>query len=180
MDGRHILVGVTGGIAAYKTVQLVSRLRQRGATVTVIMTANARKFVTPLTFQTVSAQQVITDYFDAPETYIAGHVALAGKADLLVIAPATANIIGKIAAGLADDALTTTVLSLTCPILVCPAMNEKMFQNAATQDNLRRLEERGLQIIGPEKGWQACGTVGLGRMTEPDEILRVIEKKLSP
>ena len=180
LTGREIVLGVTGGIAAYKSAELVSRLRHLGARVHVIMTHNATEFVSPLTFQTLSANQVVTDTFQAPEYWNVEHVALAKLADIFVIAPATANIMAKMAAGIADDMLSTTVLATRAPVLLAPAMNTGMWTAAATQANLKVLKERGVQTIGPESGMLACGDEGAGRMSEPEAIVEAICTILNP
>ncbi len=177
---KEIVLGVTGGIAAYKSAEIVSRLRHLGAKVHVIMTRNATEFVSPLTFQTLSANQVVTDTFQAPEYWNVEHVALAKLADLFVIAPATANILAKMAAGIADDMLSTTVLATKAPILVAPAMNTGMWTAEATQANVRTLRERGVRFIGPDSGILACGDSGAGRMSEPEEIVAAMEEILKP
>ena len=174
LTGREIVLGVTGGIAAYKSAEIVSRLRHLGAHVHVIMTRNATEFVSPLTFQTLSANQVVTDTFAAPEYWNVEHVALAKLAEIFVIAPATANILAKMANGIADDMLSTTVLATKAPVLVAPAMNTGMWTAAATQANIRTLTERGVQMIGPDSGILACGDEGAGRMSEPAEIVAKI------
>lgn len=179
LTGRNVVLGVTGGIAAYKSAEIVSRLRHSGANVHVIMTKNATEFVCPLTFQTLSANQVITDTFAAPEYWNVEHVALAKLADVFVIAPATANIIAKIANGIADDMLSTTVLATKAPILVAPAMNTAMWTAPATVNNIRILCERNVHIVGPEEGILACGDEGNGRMSEPDRIVQAIETILA-
>ena len=171
LDGKTVVLGVTGGIAAYKSCEAVSRLRKLGACVHVIMTANACRFVAPLTFETLSAQPCITDTFDRPERWEVEHVALARKADLFLIAPATANIMAKMAAGIADDMLSTTVLATRAPVLLAPAMNTGMWENPATRRNLQTLLERGVLTIGPEGGLLACGDTGTGRMSEPADIV---------
>jgi len=177
---RHVLVGVTGGIAAYKAAELVSRLRQRGADVTVLMTQAATRFVQPLTFAALTAKRVITDLFAPHHHYQADHVALAQQADLAIVAPATANFIAKAAAGLADDALTTTILALQCPIVVAPAMNHRMWANPVVQDNVRRLRERGFHIVEPQEGWLACGERGMGRLADVSAILDAAATMLAP
>ena len=181
LTGREIVLGVTGGIAAYKSAEIVSRLRHLGANVHVIMTRNATEFITPLTFQTLSANQTVTDTFSAPEYWNVEHVALAKRAEIFVIAPATANILAKMAAGIADDMLSTTVLATKAPILVAPAMNTGMWTAEATRRNLKTLKERGVRTIGPESGRLACGDEGAGRMSEPEaiveEIYRILTKK---
>ena len=179
LTGREIVLGVTGGIAAYKSAEIVSRLRHLGANVHVIMTKNATEFVSPLTFQTLSANQVVTDTFQAPEYWNVEHVALAKLAEIFVIAPATANIMAKMACGIADDMLSTTVLATKAPVLLAPAMNTGMWTAAATQANLKTLQERGIQFIGPESGILACGDEGAGRMSEPETIVAAICDKLN-
>jgi phosphopantothenoylcysteine decarboxylase / phosphopantothenate---cysteine ligase len=171
LDGKTIVFGVTGGIAAYKSCEAVSRLKKLGATVCVIMTKNATEFVAPLTFETLSNQPCVTDTFARPERWEVKHVSLAKRADLFVIAPATANIMAKLAHGIADDMLSTTCLATRAPILIAPAMNTGMWQNPATQENAKILQARGMQFIGPEGGYLACGDVGAGRMSEPEQIV---------
>lgn len=170
-QGKSVVLGVTGGIAAYKSCEIVSRLVKEGAQVDVIMTENACRFVAPLSFQTLSHRPVVTDTFAPPEQWEVEHIALAKKADLFLIAPATANIMAKMASGLADDMLSTTVLATGAPVLVAPAMNTGMLENAATQENIRRLAARGVHFVGPEGGLLACGDVGAGRMSEPCDIV---------
>ncbi len=181
LTGREIVLGVTGGIAAYKSAEIVSRLRHLGANVHVIMTKNATEFVSPLTFQTLSANQVVTDTFAAPEYWNVEHVALAKLAEVFVIAPATANILAKMANGIADDMLSTTVLATKAPILTAPAMNTGMWTAEATEQNVKTLKERGVLMIGPESGILACGDEGAGRMSEPEaiveEICRILKRK---
>jgi len=179
LTGREIVLGVTGGIAAYKSAEIVSRLRHLGASVHVIMTKNAAEFVTPLTFQTLSANQVVTNTFDAPEYWNVEHVALAKLAEVFVIAPATANILAKMANGIADDMLSTTVLATKAPILVAPAMNTGMWIAEATKQNVKTLKERGVRMIGPENGILACGDEGTGRMSEPETIVEEIRRILT-
>ena len=179
LTGKKVVLGVTGGIAAYKSAELVSRLRKQGAEVHVIMTRNATEFVAPLTFQTLSANQVVTDTFHAPEYWNVEHVALAKLADLFVIAPATANILAKMACGIADDMLSTTVLATKAPILVAPAMNTGMWTATATRQNMETLRQRGVHVIGPGSGFLACGDTGDGRMSEPAEIESEIVRLLT-
>ena len=171
LDGKTIVLGVTGGIAAYKSCEVVSRLRKAGAKVHVIMTKNACQFVAPLTFETLSNNPCVTDTFDRPERWEVEHVALAKQADLFLIAPATANIMAKLAHGIADDMLSTTVLATRAPVLLAPAMNTGMWENTATQENLKTLLARGVLTIGPEGGLLACGDTGAGRMSEPAQIV---------
>ena len=179
LTGKNIVLGVTGGIAAYKSAEIVSRLRHQGANVHVIMTKNATEFVSPLTFQTLSANQVVTDTFAAPEYWNVEHVALAKLADVFVIAPATANILAKMACGIADDMLSTTVLATKAAVLVAPAMNTGMWTAEATRQNVETLQRRGIHFIGPDSGILACGDSGAGRMSEPDAIVQRIEELLT-
>ena len=172
--GREILVGVTGGIAAYKTAALVSALVQAGAGASVIMTEHATRFVGPLTFQTLTGRAVHTDLFESPDVYKAEHIALAERAELVVVAPATANCLAKLAHGIADDLLSTVLLAVEAPLLAAPAMNARMWAHPAVKANVELLRSRGVRFIGPEEGRLACGTVGPGRMAEPQEILRQI------
>lgn len=174
----NIVVGVTGGIAAYKTVDVVSRLTKLGCNVDVIMTRNAEQFVTPLTFETISHNPVTKDTFVRERSWEVGHVALAHKADLVLVAPATANLLAKLAHGLADDMLTTTLLATKAPILLAPAMNTGMWTAQATQANLQTLLARGLKTVGPDSGLLACGDVGEGRMSEPEEIVAEVVRLL--
>ena len=179
LTGRNIVLGVTGGIAAYKSAEVVSRLRHMGANVHVIMTKNATEFVAPLTFRTLSANPVVTDTFAAPEEWNVEHVALAKLADLFVIAPATANILAKMACGIADDMLSTTVLATKAAVLVAPAMNTGMWTAEATRQNVETLRNRGVEFIGPDNGMLACGDEGTGRMSEPAEIVNRIGELLA-
>ena len=173
-------MGVTGGIAAYKTCEVVSRLKKLHADVRVIMTKNATEFVSPLTFQSLSHNPVSVDTFANIQTWEIEHIALAQRADVFVIAPATANIIGKLACGIADDMLSTTVMATHAPVLIAPAMNTAMLENAATQQNMRTLSERGMRFIAPGTGMLACGTSGAGRMSEPSQIVDEIVRTLRP
>lgn len=177
--GKNILLGVSGGIAAYKAAALASALKKRGADVEVILTKNAQEFITPLTFETLTGNAAITDTFRHPDRYDVAHVSLAKKTDICIVAPATANIIGKMAQGIADDMLSTTYLALKCPVFVAPAMNTAMYEHIAVRENLETVTKRGCHIIEPGEGLLACGDVGAGRMAEPDEIIRFIEKTLS-
>ena len=179
LTGKKIVLGITGGIAAYKSAEVVSRLRHAGAEVHVIMTENATKFVAPLTFQTLSANPVVTDTFAAPEYWNVEHVALAQLADVFVIAPATANILAKMATGIADDMLSTTVLATKAPVLVAPAMNTGMWTAEATVQNTETLRKRGVHFVGPDSGILACGDNGAGRMSEPETIVEAISKILN-
>ena len=174
LAGYEIVLGVTGGIAAYKVCEVVSRLVQRGAGITVAMTKSARKFVAPMTFQALSGRRVLTGLWHDEQPSDVQHIGLTGAADLLVIAPATANAIGKIAAGIADDLLTTLVISAASPILLAPAMNDRMWSNPLVQRNVKLLTDLGYGFVGPSSGWLACRSVGPGRMAEPAEILETM------
>ena len=179
LAGKNIVLGVTGGIAAYKACELASRLRKAGAQVYGIMTKNACEFVAPLTIETLTNHPVATDTFARSETWEVEHVALAKRAELFVIAPATANILAKMAGGIADDMLSTTLLATRAPVLAAPAMNTGMWEHPATQKNVRVLRERGVHFIGPEGGFLACGDQGAGRMSEPAAIFAAIEGLLA-
>jgi phosphopantothenoylcysteine decarboxylase/phosphopantothenate--cysteine ligase len=170
LKGRELLIGVTGGIAAYKAAEIVSRCVQAGAGVTVVMTEAACRFVQPLTFEALSGRPACVDMWTRTENTQGEHIALADRAELFCIAPATANVIAKIAAGIADDLLTTTVLSFAGPLLMAPAMNSGMWEKAVVQRNIAKLRELGIHLIGPEEGWLACRTVGAGRMSEAAAI----------
>src|SRR5262249_11611827 len=180
MQGKHILLGVTGGIAAYKSPDLVRRLRERDAEVQVVMTQGAREFVTPTTFQAVSGRPVRSELWDAAAEAAMGHIELARWADAVLVAPASADFLARLAAGLADDLLTTLCLATAAPIAVAPAMNHLMWSNAATRANIATLAERGVQIDGPGEGDQACGESGEGRMLEPLDLAGRLQALLLP
>lgn len=173
-----IVLGVTGSIAAYKAAELCRLIVKKGWEVKVVMSEAATKFVTPLTFQTLSKNKVALDQFALVDEWKPGHIALAKWADALVVAPCTANVIAKLAYGIADDELTATALATKAPIFLAPAMNDAMFENVATQENLARLKARGAFIATPGVGELACGTEGRGRMAEPVEILALLNEKL--
>ena len=181
LSGKTVLLGITGGIAAYKMANVASALRKTGAEVHCILTQNATQFITPLTFETLSNNRCIVDTFDRNFQYDVAHVSLAKKADVILIAPATANVIAKLAHGLADDMLTTTVLASRCPKLIAPAMNTAMLENPATQENLATLRRYGFTVIEPATGMLACQDVGSGKLPEPEvlceEIYRVIARE---
>jgi len=179
MQGKRIVLGVTGGIAAYKSAELVRRLRERGAEVQVVMTAGARQFVTPLTFQALSGRPVRTELFDAAAEAAMGHIELARWAQLVLIAPASADFLARLAGGRADDLLATLCLATAAPIAVAPAMNQLMWSNAATQANIELLRARRVQLFGPAEGSQACGEVGEGRMVEPETLAELAARLLS-
>ncbi len=180
LKGRKIVLGVTGGIAAYKAAELVRELVRDGAGVFVVMTKSAQAFVTPLTFQTLSGHPVATELFNLIEESEIGHISLADRAEVLVIAPATANIIGKIAGGIADDMLTTVVMATKAPVLLAPAMNVHMWENSFCQENSAKLRSRGYHFIDPEAGELACGYEGKGRLAEISVIAEEIQAILSP
>lgn len=171
LQGKKIVLGVTGGIAVYKAVDLVSRLRKAGCEVRVVMTEHAQQFVTPLTFKEISGNAVATSMWNGNQEFNVEHIALANWADAFLVAPATANILAKMAYGLADDLLSTTLLAAQAPIVVCPAMNTGMYQNPATQENIAKLQERGVTVMPPAVGHLACGTSGAGRLPEPQQIV---------
>jgi len=175
LKGKKIVLGVTGGIAVYKSVDLVSRLRKEGAEVRVVMTESAAKFVTPLTFKEISGNTVAVSMWAEAQEFNVEHIALADWADLMVIAPATANILAKAANGIADDLLSTVILASKTPIILCPAMNCQMYENPITQNNLKKLADYGFIIMQPATGHLACGTSGKGRLPEPAEIISFIK-----
>ena len=179
LQGKCVLLGVTGGIAAYKMASVASGLRKAGATVHVIMTENAKQFITPLTFETLTNNRCVVDTFARDFQYDVAHVSLAKAADLILIAPATANVIAKLANGIADDMLTTTVLAARCKKLVAPAMNTAMLENPITQDNLAKLRHYGFGIIEPAVGLLACKDVGSGKLPEPETLLDCIAMELA-
>lgn len=176
LKDKNILLGVTGGIAAYKIANLASMLKKQGANVKVIMTENACQFITPMTFETLTAQKVYTDTFDRNFEFKVDHIELGKWADVFLIAPATANVIGKLANGIADDMLTTTALAMRCPIVVSPAMNTTMFENKVVKHNIMKLRTYGMDIILPASGHLACGDSGAGKMPEPEMLLEYIKR----
>ncbi len=176
LKDKNILLGVTGGIAAYKIANLASMLKKQGANVKVIMTENACQFITPMTFETLTAQKVYTDTFDRNFEFKVDHIELGKWADVFLIAPATANVIGKLANGIADDMLTTTALAMRCPIVVSPAMNTTMFENKVVKHNIMKLRTYGMDIILPASGHLACGDTGAGKMPEPEMLLEYIKR----
>jgi len=175
---KTIVLGITGSIAAYKAADIASKLTQAGAMVEVVMTDSATRFIAPLTLRSITGQPVVTDMFELASEYSIEHIALAEAADVVVIAPATADIIAKLAAGIADDMLTGTVLATKAPIILAPAMNVNMFENSITQDNLAKLKARGFTIVGPACGRLASGKVGMGRLAEVEEIIATIQQVL--
>ena len=171
----NIVVGITGGIAAYKACGIVSYLKQQGANVDVIMTKNATEFITPLTLETLSGNTVITDMFERPDYMEVEHISLANKADLFLIVPATANIIGKVANGIADDMLSTTIMATDAPVIFAPAMNNKMYANPIVRDNIKKLESYGYRFIEPSIGHLACGYEGRGKLPKNEEIIEYVK-----
>lgn len=178
LDRYEVVVGVSGGIAAYKVCELISKLVQSGAGVTVAMTRAARKFVGPATFQALTGRRVLTSLWDFDDRCGVRHITLTSAADLMLIAPATANVIGKIAGGIADDLLSTLVISADSPVVLAPAMNDRMWSNPIVKGNVSRLAELGYRFVGPGDGWLACGTLGPGRMAESQEIFETIAPML--
>lgn len=179
LKGKTVLLGVTGGIAAYKAAALASALVKQHAAVEVVMTQHATEFITPLTFEQLTGRKVMVDTFDRNFVHQVEHISLAQRTDLVIIAPATANICAKLAHGLADDMLTTTVLACRCPKLIAPAMNTNMYENPVTQDNLDTLRRYGWEVITPASGRLACGAVGPGKLPEPEELLQYILRQLA-
>ena len=175
LTGKNILVCISGGIAAYKAADIVSKLRKSKANVNVIMTEAATNFITPLTLRELSCNPVVVSMWEKVTNWNVEHIALASKADLILIAPATANIIGKLANGIADDMLTTTVMATKAPVYIAPAMNTNMYQNQIVQDNITKLSHYGYNLIEPESGMLACGIEGLGRLPEPEKIVTIVK-----
>ena len=180
LKGKHIVLGVTGSIAAYKIASLASMLVKRQADVTVIMTPNATNFINPITFESLTGNKCLVDTFDRNFEFQVEHVSLAKQTDVLLVAPASANVIAKAAHGIADDMLTTTLLACTCPKIIAPAMNTRMYQNPVVQDNMRTLERYGMEVMTPASGYLACGDTGEGKMPEPEALLEAIIRALTP
>lgn len=179
LTGRQVIVAVCGGIAAYKVADLVSKLVQLGAGVTVCMTPSAQKFVTPLTFQALSGRPVRTETFDLPDSSDPQHIGLTDHADLMIVAPATANVIAKVAHGICDELVSLMVCAAGCPVIFAPAMNTRMWANPICQENVAKLQKLGYRFIGPEEGFLACRHIGAGRMSEPKSILDEVVKIFS-
>jgi phosphopantothenoylcysteine decarboxylase/phosphopantothenate--cysteine ligase len=178
LAGREIIVAICGGIAAYKVADVVSKLAQAGAGVTVAMTTEAQKFITPLTFEALSGRPVRTDTFNLVETGDPQHIALTERADLMLVAPATANLIAKVVHGFCDDLVSLMISAAACPVVFAPAMNNRMWDHPATVENIAKLKSFGYRLIGPESGWLACRNVGSGRLTEPAAIVDEVTKLL--
>ncbi|MBI9011660.1 MAG: bifunctional phosphopantothenoylcysteine decarboxylase/phosphopantothenate--cysteine ligase CoaBC [Clostridiales bacterium] len=174
LKGKHIVIGVTGGIAVYKVVDVVSRLKKLNADITVLMTKNATEFVTPLTFKSLALNYVVVDMFEEPRTWEVEHIAIAQRADLFLVAPATANIIGKMAHGIADDMVSTVVMATKAPVWIAPAMNTGMYTNAVVQRNMEDLKSLGYHFIEPDSGRLACGDLGMGKLASPERIVETI------
>ena len=179
LSGKTVLLGVTGGIAAYKAAALASALVKQHCHVEVILTEHATQFITPLTFEQLTGNRAMVDTFDRNFSHQVEHIALARRTDLVLVAPATANVCAKLAHGLADDMLTTTILACRCPKLIAPAMNTGMFENPVTQDNLDLLRKYGWEVIAPASGRLACGDVGAGKLPEPDILLQYVLRRLA-
>ena len=179
LKDKTVVIGVSGGIAVYKTLDVISRLRKLGVNVNVIMTKSATEFVTPLSFQSLSQNYVVCDMFEDPKTWDVEHISLAKRADVFLIAPATANVIGKIANGIADDMLTTTVMATKAKVLIAPAMNTNMYENPILQRNINTLKELGYNFVDPESGRLACGDTGKGKLASPETIVDEVVKLLS-
>jgi phosphopantothenoylcysteine decarboxylase/phosphopantothenate--cysteine ligase len=175
--GKEIILGVTASIAIYKACELIRRLREKGCSVTVVMTKEAEEFIRPALFANLSGNKVYTGMFDEPQTWDIEHVSLADKADVVLVAPATASIIGKIAAGISDDLLTCVICATASPVVICPAMNERMYLNKITQGNIKKLESLGYRFVQPQKGKLACGKVGMGCLAEIDTIVQAVMKQ---
>lgn len=175
---KHVLLGVTGGIAVYKMLDVASKLRKMGYEINTIMTGNACEFVNPLSFETITNNYVVTDTFARPHKWEVEHIALAKRTDLVLIAPATANIIGKMAHGIADDMLSTTVMAARCPVVIAPAMNTAMYENSIVQENIAYLKSKGYLFIEPDSGWLACGDLGKGKLPSPDTIVDYVTQEL--
>lgn len=179
LQGKHVVLGVTGSIAAYKIASLASMLKKQNADITVIMTQNATQFITPITFESLTGNKCLVDTFDRNFRHNVEHVALAKLADVVMVAPASADIIAKAAHGIADDMLTTTLLACECPKIFAPAMNTRMYRNAIVQDNIRTLRNYGMEVVTPGTGYLACGDTGEGKMPEPELLMESIIKALS-
>jgi phosphopantothenoylcysteine decarboxylase/phosphopantothenate--cysteine ligase len=179
LSGREIIVAVCGGIAAYKVADVVSKLVQLGAGVTVCMTADAQKFITPLTFEALSARKVHTDTFEALDPADTQHIALSERADLMLVAPATANMLAKVAHGLCDDLVSLMISAAACPVVFAPSMNNRMWENPITKENVAKLQKLGYRFIGPDEGWLACRNLGRGRLSEPEKIVEEATKLLA-
>lgn len=178
MKPKNIILGVTASIAIYKACEIIRQLKKEDFSITVVMTKEAGEFIKPIVFQSLSGNKVYQGFFDEPQTWEIEHISLAKRADLVLIAPATANIIAKIASGICDDLLTCLVCATKAPVLICPAMNESMFENKIVQDNIKKLKTLGYKFVGPIKGRLACGRVGMGCLAEVGTIIKEVKKIL--
>ena len=178
LKNKNIVIGITGGIACYKVCEIISYLVREGANVDVIMTKNATEFITPLTIETLSKNKVVVDMFEKKEHIEVEHIGLARKADLILVVPATANIIGKVANGIADDMLSTTIMAITSKVIFAPAMNNEMYNNKIVQDNIKKLKKYGYEFINPVEGNLACGYKAIGKLAKKETIIEYINKKL--
>ena len=179
LKGREIILAVCGGIAAYKSAEICSKLVQRGAGITVVMTKDAEKFITPLTFQALSARPVHTDIFNLLDSSDPQHISLTERADLMLVAPATANILAKVAHGFTDDLASLMISAAACPVVFCPSMNNRMWENPVNQENVNKLANLGYTFLGPEEGWLACRNVGAGRLSDSQSIIEEVTKMLT-
>jgi phosphopantothenoylcysteine decarboxylase len=179
LKGREIIVAVCGGIAAYKAADVVSKLVQLGAGVTVVMTRDAQKFVAPLTFEALSGRRVRTDTFDLPDSSDTQHIGLTERADLMLVAPATANTIARVACGMCDELVSLMICAAACPVVFAPAMNHRMWDHPIAQENCAKLAGLGYRFIGPETGWLACRSVGAGRMSDPQKLVDEVTRMLT-
>ena len=179
LEAREVIVAVCGGIAAYKVADVVSKLVQRGAGITVVMTQEATRFVTPLTFQALSGRPVRTDTFNLLDSSDPQHIGLTERADLMLVAPATTNVIAKVAAGICDDLVTLMICAAACPVVFCPAMNNRMWDHRIAKENVAKLASIGYTFIGPDEGWLACRNVGAGRLSEPTSIVAEVARMLT-
>ena len=178
LKNKNMVIGITGGIACYKVCEIISHLVREGANVDAIMTKNATEFITPLTIETLSKNKVVTDMFEKKEHIEVEHISLARKADLILVVPATANIIGKVANGIADDMLSTTIMATTSKVVFAPAMNNEMYNNKIVQDNIKKLKKYGYEFINPVEGNLACGYKAIGKLAKKETIIEYINKKL--
>lgn len=179
LKGREIIIGICGGIAAYKVADVVSKLIQRGAGITVCMTREAEKFITPLTFQALSARPVHTDTFTLLDSSDPQHISLTERADLMLIAPATANMLAKVSHGLCDDLVSLMISASACPVVFCPSMDNRMWENPVNQENVAKLQTLGYTFLGPDPGWLVCRNMGPGRLSEPQTIIDEVTKMLT-
>lgn len=179
LKGREVIVAICGGIAAYKVADVVSKLTQAGAGVTVVMTDAAQKFITPLTFEALSGRKVHTSTWDLADSGDAQHIKLTERADLMLVAPATSNIVAKVAHGLTDDLVSLMIAAAACPVVFAPSMNDRMWEHPIAQENVAKLQSIGYRFIGPEAGWLACRNVGAGRLSEPAKIIEEVTRMLT-